>query len=431
MPFIYRTIIMYPVFVLFLGLISCSPEQPEKDSLRIQEPEILTEKRNPIKISSLEPNFTRNLQDRIRFQEIGLRLSIKSTCLSAQTQETYESQQVRPIPRELLIAEILPPTLLTRKNPKESQQFHCSFTLAAINNKGSEHRFKIPPRLLEERFNESFQTSLQVNGAPTEATTFGSPDLEKVWVLSPRANSFHLSCIDLQIKMKSSTDLVSLNELLKSSDAEKIQISIQRAPTQSCRILTYQNGLLNGWSSIFTIDWPSSKLDIQATSTINPEYWPQTVFGTLFKPYEVTIKNPYPFPIYFSIPNQQEIIVLAMQTEEFGYKLTQPFSIQFDKSTKGLILNEKKPSRIGLNVGAQVTFRLIAKFTNFCNHRTIAFVYPFHSLSVLQIKRHLNMTDDMEVGAQDFVPRKAVASKNGHVSGFTPRVPGGLNPPGC
>lgn len=430
MPFIYRTIIIYPVFVLFLGLISCSPDQPEKDSLRIQEPEILTEKRNPIKISALEPNFTWSLQDRIRFQESGLKLSVQSTCLSAQTQESYEGQQMRPMPRELVLAEVLPPTLLIRKNVRDTQ-FHCSFTFTAINDKGSQHRFKLPARLLEERPNEGLQASLQINGAPTETKQFGSSDLEKVWVMSPRANQFQLSCADLQIKMKSTTDLVSLSELFKNSDAEKIQISIQRAPTQPCRILTYQNGLLNGWSSVFSIEWASSKLDIQSTATLHKEYWPQTVFGFTFKLYEVTIKNPYPFPIYFSIPNQHEIVVFAMDTEDFGLKLTQPFAIQFDKATKGLVLDEKKPHRIGLNAGSQVTFSLTAKFTKFCNYRSLAYAYPFHSLAALQIKRFLNMTDDLEVGTQDFVPRKAIAVKSGHVSGFTPRIPENLNPPGC
>ncbi len=431
---------LYPVFVLTLGLISCSPEQKQdKDHFRIQEPEFIAGKAKAIKFTQLEHQTIWNVEDQIRFQEAdrsGLQLSLRSTCKSMLSNEVYESVQTRPLPRELFIGEILPPTLLTRKNPQGLTQFQCSFAFAAINSKGSQHKFQLPARLLEEQPLVGRNTSLQINGTnietkPNEWPMFNSAELEKFWVMSPRADRFQLRCNDLKASLYAKADFVSITEILKTVEAEQIQTSIQRSPEQTCRILSYQNEVLQGWSSYFRITWSDSKLNIQHQRHLAPIYWASGVHGTHHKVYEVKIKNPYTFPVYFSIPEQREITTLHMLQNNSGQKFKLPFSISYDKTTTGLILNEKKPFRIGLNAGAQIILSINVQMLRKCGAKEIGYAFPFQSLSILQLKRFENMTDDLEIGRQDLVPRKLIGISNSQVNGFNPSIPEDFNPPEC
>ncbi len=430
----------YPIFVLTLGLISCSPEKkPEQDHFRIQEPEIITAKTKAVKFTQLTNEMIWNVEDHIRFQEVdrsGLQLSFRSSCKSVQNNEVFESAQTRPLPRELYIGEMLPPSLLTRKNPQGLTQFQCSFTFAAINNKGSQHKFQLPTRLLEEQPLVSRNTSLQMNGSSIETKTnewplFNATELEKFWVMSPRADRFELRCNDLKASLYAKTDFVSITEIIKTVHAAEIQNSIQRSPEQICRILSYQGDVLQGWSSYFRIIWSESKLEIQHQRHLAPIYWASGVHGTHHKVYEVKIKNPYNFPVYFSIPEQSEITTLYMLHNNSALKFKIPFAIAFDKATTGLILSEKKPFRMGLNAGAQVTLSLNVQMLRKCGAKEIGYAFPFNNLSVLQIKRFENMTDDLEVGKQDLVPRKIIGISNSVVNGFNPSLSESYNPPEC
>lgn len=440
MKSISKLFALYPVFVLSLGLISCSPEQKaEQDHFRIQEPEIITKKTKSVKLTRFEPHLVWNVEDRLRFQEAdrsGLKLSIRSSCRSMQNNDVYESVQTRPFPKELLIGEILPLPLVTRKNPQGLTQFQCSFAFSAINSKGSQHKFQLPERLLEEQPLVSRNTSLQLNGSDLEIKAndwpvLKSSELEKFWVMSPRADRFQLHCNAMKTSIYAKTDLVSIIEILKTLDAETIQSSIQRSPEQMCRILAFQGESLQGWSSYFKILWMDSKLELHAQRTLAREYWRQTVHGTHHKIYEVKIKNPYSFPVYFSIPEQKEITTLSMRSNDFGYKFQLPFSISYDKSARGIILNEKKPFRIGLNVGAEITVSLSVQMLQNCGAKEIGYAFPFHGLSAMQIKRFESMTDDLEVGRQDLVPKKIIGISNGQTSGFNPSVTESFNPPEC
>lgn len=438
MKFINKLAAICPVVVLTLGLISCSPEQKdEKDHFRIQEPEIITEKSKATRFSNLETNLVWNVEDHIRFQETdrsGLKISIRSSCKSVQTNEVFEAVQTQPLPKELSIGEILPVSLLARKNPISSNQFQCSFAFTAINSKGSQHKFHLQTRLLEEQPHNSRNTEIQINGSTIETKsnewpTLLSADLEKFWVISPRADRFQLSCNDLKASLFSKTDLVSIVEIIKTLDANQLQTSIQRSPEQTCRILSYQNRVLQGWSRYFKITWVDSKLDIQVNRLLSSEYWSSTVVGTIHKLYEVHVKNPYSFPVYFSIPEQQQITTLLFYNSNSAYKTPMPFAIHFDRNTKGLILNGKNPYRLGLNAGAQIKLTLQTHINRIVPMQ-MAYAFPFHNQAIMQINRFENMTDDLQTGVQNLVPRQMIHMKGGHVSNFNPAVSEKYNPPG-
>ena len=197
MKLINKLTVTCPLFVLIFGLISCSPEQPQKDNFSIQEPEVITDKNRSVKLASLEPGLIWNTEDRIQFKEedrAGLQLQVKASCRSIATNEVYEETQFKAYPRELLIGDILPLSLLARKNPATSKQFQCSFAFAASNSNGSQHRFQIQARTLEEPPHTSRNTSLKINGSivetkPGEWPLLKSNEFEKYWFMSPRAQT--------------------------------------------------------------------------------------------------------------------------------------------------------------------------------------------------------------------------------------------------
>lgn len=427
MKFINKLIVTCPVFVLSLGLISCSPEQSERDAFRLQEPEIFTEKSTGTKISNLEPGNTWSLEDRIRFQETdrsSLKLQIKSTCKSLQTNEIFDGSQTRALPKEVFIGEILPVSLLTRKNPLSSTQFQCSFTFIARNDKGSQHKFQLAARLLEEQPHKNRNTNIQVNGSPLETKEgewpeLKSSDLEKFWLMSARADHFQLSCNDLKTALQSKNDLIALTDLIRTLDTNKIQTSVQRSPEQTCRVLAFQNGSLQGWSSYFKIVWSSSKLQIQAVRLLPMIFNYSAVNMTTQKLYEVKIRNPYPFPVYFSLPSNKNIKAVYQNKFSTTVLANSPLRILFDKNTNGLILNTHQPNRLGLNAGAEVKVTLETQLI-YLNMNSIALGFPFQSHAAMQIKRFENMKDELEVGSQDLIPRQLIFMHGDNVQNFRP-----------
>lgn len=441
MTLINKITVTGPLIVLTIGLISCSPEKPHKDQFSIQEPEVITEKTKVARITNLDPQSAWNFEDRIRFQEQNrdnLRLAVHSACKSALNGAIFEGSTTRSLPREISIGELLPVTLLTRKNPKIQTQFQCAFQVSVFNDKGSKHTFRLPNRMLEEPPTGSRNFNIQNNGSPLETKpgewpVLHSDNLEKYWLLSPKADQFQLYCNDLKADLNAMADFVSIIEVIKSTSAEKLQSSIQRSPEQVCRVLALQNQVLQGWSPYFNLVWENSKLEITQQIKHNQIYWYPNEIGHTRTLYEVRIKNPYPFPVYFSIPNINALPVLILTTSGHSlFKSQYPLSITYNKATTGLVVNDKAPYRVGLNSGASAVFSVSIQVQAGCPLMDAgAIALPFDGMARLRIKRFENLTDDYELGTQDFLHPALDYIRNSRTSGINIQVPVKTNIPGC